>query len=426
MVKKIIWKRKYGFATLFACVACTLTLIVQSGRLQLRNGRDADREEMALTLPSLVDAVRQQDGRLSVTTITTTPAAKEFLDAFPSRAEMEIENTAADRPPLETILDANNTIIGDVGWLLDFAIVGFGKCGTSTMMVWLREHPEIQAFGSEKTEFMQRRPGKLVRQLYEDLEAGPYIRGYKAPQDVGQNHIMDYYRQHWPDAKLIVGIRHPVRWFESLYNFRIQNLPARHALPHANDLIGACVRGRFHTCTGKGDFAASLLHLGKQNYHSGEGPRRPPSPLDAIIMSRYPRYHGNASDVAHMDNPVFLFELGQLGDSNETRNEQFRQDVSRFMGLKEPLPALPHEIPGKKRSDTEQERRNRLKIDICDDEFRPVRNELMALSIENALWIRGVFLLNPTVFVSSRQHFFVIMDGWMRDPCESAREKIVA
>jgi hypothetical protein len=345
------------------------------------------------------------------------------VGAAPPQQQVQHQQQKQSRPPLNTILNSTDPdhIIGDPGWLLDFGIVGYGKCGTSTMMYWLREHPEIQAFGQEMNEFMFRRPGRMIKKLYEDLGAGPsigdgdYLRGYKSPQDITQDHIMGYYRQYWPQARLIIGIRHPVRWFESLYNFRVQNHPSsRSALPHPNRLIGACTRGKFHTCTQKGDFALGLMRLGKPNCPQ-------PAPMTALeqqILGRYRRLRTNLTETPCMTNPVFLFDLEQLGDDNATRNEQLRLDVTAFMGLKTPLPALPHFIPGRKRSSAEQERRDAQKINICDPQYTPLRNDLMSYAQHTATWILDSFLPSPTVTVSSPDYFVKIMEDWMLDPCD--------
>lgn len=103
-------------------------------------------------------------------------SSKEIMEKRASSAHAEYGRNA-----LDTII-SNDTIIGDASWLLDFGIIGFGKCGTSTMMVWLKEHPEVQAFGMELRDLMIKRPHELVRRLYTELLPGPYQRGYKAPQ----------------------------------------------------------------------------------------------------------------------------------------------------------------------------------------------------------------------------------------------------
>jgi len=123
------------------------------------------------------------------------------------------------RPDLDSLVhNETNEIIGDVQFLLDFAIVGFGKCGTSTMMHWLADHPEVQSFREEVWDLMRHQPGDLVRRLYLDLPPGPYKRGYKSPSEIVQFHIIKYFRTIFPKTRLIIGLRNPVRWFESLYS----------------------------------------------------------------------------------------------------------------------------------------------------------------------------------------------------------------
>ena len=115
------------------------------------------------------------------------------------------------RPPLETIIDKYGNVTGDPQFLLDFAIIGFGKCGTSSMMHWLSEHPEIKCFKDEIWELIYFRPQNLIRLLYERLPPGHYKRGYKCPAEITQSHTMDYFRTLFPKTKLMIGIRHPVR-----------------------------------------------------------------------------------------------------------------------------------------------------------------------------------------------------------------------
>jgi hypothetical protein len=53
------------------------------------------------------------------------------------------------RPPLDSIVQGWN-VTGDASWLLNFAVVGFPKCGTSTLMLHLEDHPEVQIFSKER------------------------------------------------------------------------------------------------------------------------------------------------------------------------------------------------------------------------------------------------------------------------------------
>lgn len=103
------------------------------------------------------------------------------LAAFhPLPGRLFIHRTTTDnRLPLDQLIAPNNTIVGDVQFLLDFSIIGFGKCGTSTIMHWLADHEEIKSFRTEIWDLMGFRPDSLIRRLYQELPEGDYKRGYK-------------------------------------------------------------------------------------------------------------------------------------------------------------------------------------------------------------------------------------------------------
>ena len=119
-----------------------------------------------------------------------------------------------------------------------------------------------------------------------------------------------------------------------------------------------------------------------------------------------------------MPNPVFLFDVAQLGDTNETHSRQFRLDVQHFLGLDTELPPLVHSKPGKLWGPVVQAKKDKYRINICDDEFVPLRDILMTIARTNADWIRHEFLQYPGVYCSSRAYLEEILDGWMRDPCD--------
>lgn len=184
-----------------------------------------------------------------------------------------------------------------------------------------------------------------------------------------------------------------------------------------NELKGVCQFGMKNTCTAKGNFANDLMRLGKTNFNG----MNPMTDLEKKIS----RYHWsrryNVSEVPYMPNEVFLFEISQLGDKDRARSAQFREDVGAFLGLGSPLPPMHHVVPGRKLPDKKQAERDAMKIDICENAYQPIRNELMNLAHMSSKWIRTRFLELPGVHVSSRPHFEQLLEGWMDDPCNATK-----
>jgi hypothetical protein len=101
-------------------------------------------------------------------------------------------------------------------------------------MNWLADHPEVQMHKEELHAMQYGQPEKLVEMLYE-LEPGfQYKRGYKAPRDVTNVKALEAFAKHFPETKLVVGVRHPLLWFQSFYNFRVRTGTA---MPPAEELM---------------------------------------------------------------------------------------------------------------------------------------------------------------------------------------------
>jgi hypothetical protein len=310
------------------------------------------------------------------------------------------------RPPLESLIqDDYRNVTGDPQFLLNFAILGFPKCGTSTMMGWLGNHPEALCFRYEVRDLLMGRPALLIKRLYNELPEGNFQRGYKNPADLGNKQVMDYFGAYWPKANIIVGLRHPVRWFESFYNFRVNNYPH---MPNPKKLIGICSRGTHGVCTRRAAFHVALTKLGKTNM---TGP-------EEIEMKQQHRREFMAG-ITRIPNKVFLYDTGQLVDANKTRSQMFSNDVQAFLGLTKKMPPLPHSKPGKKWDSETQARKDSKKIDICDSDYDNLRISLMNIAKPASVWIRKYFLESEDVFVSSRDYFEEIMESWMHDPCNN-------
>lgn len=150
----------------------------------------------------------------------TQRQAKKNLSAVVAEVQInDINLEPIPRPPLRSIVQGWN-ITGDPSWLLQFSIVGFPKSGTSTLMFHLRSHPEIHIFKDERCELAYNQHVRLIEALYRNFPPSNashrFVRGIKCPQDLENTKLsMRNYKKVFPKADFIVGIRHPVLWYES-------------------------------------------------------------------------------------------------------------------------------------------------------------------------------------------------------------------
>jgi len=312
-------------------------------------------------------------------------------------------------PPLEALIDPNddsvNGIKSDVSFMLDIAILGHAKCATTFLLDWLRDHPEIQMFQREVCDLYDRKPAKLVHRLYTELlpnnETHSFQRGFKCPGHFSRTPLRLLSTQ-FPNAKLIVGLRHPVKYFESYYNFR-----ARHpqhnwtTLPPAETLIGTnnCSNNPASqgVCTEHAKFHTNLAKLGKTNWRDEREQK-------LLHLTRQQQH------LTVVRNPLFLYDMEQLYDTNVTRQAQFGLDMERFLGLHSPLNPLIPPTPEKKTK----------VLDICQPQYRELRDHLVNIGGRASRWILDFLLKSSSnVVVSSPEQFEAILNTWKHDPCKS-------
>lgn len=130
-------------------------------------------------------------------------------------AEPSVKKPKKPRPPLASLIkDTDRGVTGHVSFLLDWAIIGHAKAATSFIMKWLDRHPEVATWDKEVCDLYDNRPANLVKRLYEELPEGKYKRGFKCPGHFSRRSIR-YFKKYFSKTRVIVGVRHPVRWFES-------------------------------------------------------------------------------------------------------------------------------------------------------------------------------------------------------------------
>ena len=157
--------------------------------------------------------LERTDNHLSDLVLHTTSERKLKSESIDENATYLIEQHPWS--DIETVLDKESgEIIGDPQFLLDFAIVGFEKCGTSTLMKWLGGHPEIHCFQKEVYDLFQGHADALVTRIYKEYInlPGKFKIGYKNPIDIFQPSTRDLLDKHWPQTKLFILLRHPVRY----------------------------------------------------------------------------------------------------------------------------------------------------------------------------------------------------------------------
>ena len=303
-----------------------------------------------------------------------------------------------NRPPLESLVreGSKTEITGDVQFLMDFAVVGYPKTATTTMLYWLNSQSEILMYDHEIYYMTDGEPADMVRALYALPAGNQYKRGYKAPRDIYIPRAIDSFNKYFPKTKLIVGIRHPVLWFESFYNYRIRS---NVTLPQPNEMIGTCTKAMAGVCTDQVRYMDHLSIVGKTDLMD-------PEELKLLSSDMIERAGPK------LENPIFLYEISQMEETNPVYAEQYRQDLHQYLGLRNPL--VPLESSHKSHSNSPFKH---LEINICDPQHKEVHDELLSISRNASLWIRKYFVPLPDVHISCPEHFNDLILEWMVDPC---------
>ena len=116
-----------------------------------------------------------------------------------------------------------NILRDSSGIALNFAIAGFPKTGTTFLLKLLENHPEI-VMPSEEFCDIHKGTSEILSWLknasVSDLQTPNKQYGIKCPTMVRNTNAIDNLAKLSGDTRLIVGVRHPVLWFQSFYNYR--------------------------------------------------------------------------------------------------------------------------------------------------------------------------------------------------------------
>lgn len=342
------------------------------------------------------------------------PSIKEDSVSTSSHYNATILQLRANPPPLSDFLDPSVQpagITGDVEWLLDFAIVGFPKCGTSYLKRWLNESESIYLDDHEVNGFSNNKPNRLVQHLYQvvqEYQGQKKIKtiGIKNPTDLDTELSLEYYRRFFGSTKLVVMLRHPVLWFQSYYNFRFRKFyrqnhnetkdtrRSKTHMPPPERLIGTCKRWDYGVCTDRAQFHHAMSRLGLT----------PMNTTDELELLDH------NWTIEPTRQKVFILDVTQMNASDDKGGaEALQRDLQDFLQV-DSLPPMPqHDVSSRERFEGE--------IDICKEEHDELRKILVQHGQRARQWILKYLLQSDRAVVSSRQHFVEILETWKTDPC---------
>jgi len=155
------------------------------------------------------------------------------------------------------------------GPILDFAVIGYPKCGTTTLMANLGKLAPMPIADVctpvHQTVYYSYKnwPGRFGE--------NKLLRGTKCPAYISTGTEINGFSKYLPRTKLIVGIRHPFKWFKSFWNMQAHRenavaSPYNRTTPCVKKARcrDSCPNGQLF-CLHRARFHLGLAKLGKTN-----------------------------------------------------------------------------------------------------------------------------------------------------------------
>ncbi|VEU44283.1 unnamed protein product [Pseudo-nitzschia multistriata] len=341
--------------------------------------------------------------------------------------------------------------------MVDFVVAGFQKCGTTYLQNKIFYPSERLFIPHHETHFLQNdKYAEFIGEFENVTKAAngdgkEVLAGYKSPFVLGHHRSLRNLETLFPDIRMIITLRHPISAFQSLYNYKLRQSPE--PLPPAEEFVGLCRElcseetdmeqmaqsclNNAHWCTGEMGYHKYLSRLGLTPMNTSEE-------LDLLghhgmsihdfsgsrkgVMSSVRGVKGKQ----HVDEArLFLIEIGQFDHRmNQTMADDVRSDLETFLGL-DPgdLPRAPNQH-GMKRPKIDYKYPpgyEEYVLDICLDQYKPMRKILLETSRKASKWIME-YLLHPSnrhrVIVSNIDIFQQMLEGWKIDPCLTKDEAL--
>ena len=307
---------------------------------------------------------------------------------------------------------------------LDFALIGFPKTGTTFLLKQLEDHSQIRMSKGEFCQVHNVTSGaERVLSWLTDISnssdtstSGNTKYGIKCPTMVRDMSAIENLIKISDHTRLIVGVTHPVRWFEHFYNYRVlemynNNQITEHvfgrmsgrSIPKPRELLNGTKHWK-DVSTASARFDAYLKQLAKV-------------PLDE--NERKTMFDERLWPKKISPNPykVFIYTVEQLHDKNETRQIQFQIDLQQHLGLNSPFGDF---SKASKANGVLNFVRYKEQMDICDPQHARIRKKLVQQGRISSDWIINRFIESDDVVVSDKDYFTSTLRKWGNDPCLSS------
>lgn len=260
----------------------------------------------------------------------------------------------------------------------------------------LDSHPQLASLHGENYFNMINKTDNLKKRLHYMLKQqranGTTTVGYKQSHDLYHPSITTRnYAEVFPSTPLIVTLRHPVKWFESYWNFRHNNngknwtlpfYPLKHVIKRRGNFREGFVTSDLHV--GLGFFHQFLAQLGKTPQLNG---------TREMELLEYEMEDGEAAEVfpvpRKVPNRVFVVLTEQLEDKNS--NERVRKDLQSFLRLDTAFDAIPHVRPDTLYISQKAIERSK-KESICKPKYKHLREKLLRIGEVASEWVLDYFL----------------------------------
>jgi len=324
----------------------------------------------------------------------------------------------SDRSLLPTNATLNNKENNNNNNRLDFAVIGFPRCGTTFLLEQLQEHKDVTMSKGDYcqihnvTSGAERVSSWLQSASYDNANTKYGIKCSTMVRDMsGIENLMKISN----NTRLVVGIRHPVKLFESFYNYRVlgtynnnanDNVLESHIIPNPRELLDGTKHWK-GVSTASARFDAYLKQLAKLPLDENERKTM----LDETLWPKR---------ISPNPYKVFMYTTEQLQDKNETRQVQFQTDLQHHLGLDSPFRDFNKASKANAAHNTQWYKEQ---IDICEPQYAQIRKKLVQQGRISSEWIINRFIQSDDVVVSDKDYFISTLRTWGNDPCQFPTNK---